>query len=173
MADTFIFQGHRRIFFLYVRQEIFSQFTDDLYMRRLLSIIFEILLYVAIAGAVLWGLPTFLSWKLETPYPIAGVTSSSMWPALKRGDLILIEGVEKAEIEMGDIVVWKHSGGFTIHRVVELNQKTLVTKGDGNFEADEPVRYEDVIGRALETHGRLFRIPYLGFVTITAQKYVN
>ncbi len=142
-------------------------------MNRLLSITLEILLYVAIAGGVLWGLPTFLSWKLETPYPIAGVTSSSMWPALKRGDLILIEGVLRDDIQKDDIVVWKHDGGFTIHRVVELNQKTLVTKGDGNFDTDEPVRYEDVIGRALETHGRLFRIPYLGFVTITAQKYIN
>ncbi|TSC69981.1 MAG: signal peptidase, endoplasmic reticulum-type [Parcubacteria group bacterium Gr01-1014_70] len=140
-------------------------------MKRFASIAIEILFYAAIAGGVLWGLPEFLSWKLGTPYPIAGVTSSSMWPALKRGDLILIKGVERSDIQKNDIVVWKHGGGFTIHRVVELNQKTLVTKGDGNFDADEPVRYEDVVGKALTVRGRLFRIPYAGFVTITAQSF--
>ncbi len=142
-------------------------------MKKALSIIFEILLYAVIAGGVLWGLPTFLSWKLDTPHPIAGVTSASMWPALRRGDLILIEGVAPSELEEGDIVVWRHEGGFTIHRVVALNQKTLVTKGDGNFDEDKPVRYEDIVGRAVEMRGKPFRIPYLGFVTITVQKHIN
>jgi len=142
-------------------------------MKKALSISLEILLYAAIAGGVLWGLPTFLSWKFDTPHPIAGVTSASMWPALHRGDLILIEGVAQSELKEGDIVVWRHEGGFTIHRVVALNQKTLVTKGDGNFDEDKPVRYEDVVGKAKELRGRPFRIPYIGFVTIMAQKYVN
>ena len=131
----------------------------------------EALIWVVVFGLIVWGLPRALAVWLETPYPMASVTSSSMWPALKRGDLILIEGVSKEELAVGDIVVWKNAEGFTIHRVVTLNQKTLVTKGDGNFQDDEPVRYEDVVGRSFQIRGEPARVPYLGFVTITLSKY--
>lgn len=140
-------------------------------MKRFLVITGEAIIWVAVFGVVVWGLPRALSVWLKTPYPLASVTSSSMWPVLKRGDLILIEGVLKEEFVVGDIVVWKNAEGFTIHRVTALNQKTLVTKGDGNFEDDAPVLYEDVVGRAFKIRGKPARVPYLGFVTITLSKY--
>lgn len=142
-------------------------------MKRFLIIAGEAIIWVAVFGVVVWGLPRALSMWLKTQYPLASVTSSSMWPVLKRGDLILIEGVSKDDLTVGDIVVWKNTEGFTIHRVTVLNQKTLVTKGDGNFEDDAPVRYEDVVGRAFKIRGKPVRVPYLGFVTITASGYMT
>ena len=102
---------------------------------------------------------------------MASITSGSMWPVLKTGDLILIQGAKKEDIRIGDVVVWKNVNGFTIHRVVQLTDKILVTKGDGNFKEDEPVKYEDVVGKAVSVNGKYVRIPYLGFVTIATSKY--
>ena len=135
-------------------------------MKKFFKIIFEILVYGAIVVAVVWGLPKGLSRMLNTPYPMATVTSGSMWPELKRGDLILIQGISKEQLAVGDIVVWRNSEGFTIHRVAKLGDKTFVTKGDANFREDDPVRYEDLVGRIYKIRGHNARLPYLGYIAI-------
>ncbi len=98
-----------------------------------------------------------------------------MWPVLHIGDLVLIQKIAKEDIKVGDIIVWQNAKGlpagrqgFTIHRVTKLNEKTLVTKGDGNFTADEPVRYEDVLGRTLMRGKDPLRIPYMGYISVWA-----
>jgi signal peptidase I len=137
--------------------------------RKIGKFFLNVVIYFAIVGALLYGLPRFLSWKLETPYPMAAITSGSMWPALKQGDLVFIQGVKgKEELHEGDVVVWQNANGFTIHRVVELREDTLVTKGDANFSEDAPVSYDDVIGKTVEIFGRHARLPYLGMVSVYA-----
>lgn len=139
-------------------------------MSKTTKSIINTVIYIAIIGAIVFGVPSFLSWKLGTEYPIAAITSGSMWPILKEGDLIFIKAVSKDEIEIDDIVVWQNANGFTIHRVVELKVSTLVTKGDGNFTKDKPVRYENVIGATVELAGKPARIPYLGFISMFGGK---
>ncbi|HLB57487.1 MAG TPA: signal peptidase I, partial [Gammaproteobacteria bacterium] len=116
-------------------------------MRRLFKFLLNVSIYIAIVVALLYGLPRFLSWYLETSYPIAAITSGSMWPALRQGDLVFIQHVSREDLKVGDIVVWQNPNGFTIHRVKELRENGLVTRGDANFTDDPPVQYEDVIGR--------------------------
>ena len=120
-------------------------------------------------AALAIGTPKALCYILDTEYPVASITSGSMWPALKKGDIVLMEGIEKSELKTGDIVVYKNEKGFTIHRIVELNEKTLKTKGDANNISDAPVKYEDVIGRTVSIFEKPFRIPKLGNVTIWAE----
>jgi len=133
----------------------------------------NLIVYVLIVVGIVWGLPTFLSWKLGTEYPIAAITSGSMWPVLKEKDLVFIKAVEREDIEVGDIVVWRNEKGFTIHRVVELRDATLITKGDANFKEDKPVKYEDVVGETVEVGDAPLRIPYLGFISIVGGKLGN
>ncbi|MEK7630863.1 MAG: signal peptidase I [Patescibacteria group bacterium] len=139
-------------------------------MKRALFFLLNLAVYVAIVAGVLFGLPRFLSWYLHTPYPMAAITSGSMWPVLHTGDLVFIEGVGKGDLRIGDIVVWKNPSGFTIHRVVRLGENTLVTKGDANFTEDDPVKYEDVVGRTHQVWGKNARIPYLGHITMYASQ---
>ena len=131
-----------------------------------LSLAINTIIYIAIIGGIVWGIPTFLSWKLGTEYPIAAITSGSMWPVLKQGDLVFIKAVGKEDIAVDDIVVWQNSKGFTIHRVIELKENTLITKGDGNFTKDDPVLYSDVIGETLVFRDKPIRFPYLGFISM-------
>ena len=135
-------------------------------MQKVFKTILEFGIYAAIVAGIVWGVPNFLSWKLGTQYPIAAITSGSMWPSLHTGDLVL-KKVPKEELSLGDIVVWENSQGFTIHRIVKLNADTLVTKGDANFTEDVPVAYDDVVGRnLLWSKNAPVRIPYLGYISV-------
>lgn len=123
--------------------------------------------YIAILAALIWGVPKGLTYALKTEYPMATITSGSMWPALKKGDLILIKGIDnKEEIKEGDIIVYRNPKGFTIHRVIGINEDTVVTKGDANNVADSPVKYEEIIGKPLGSNQKPFRIPILGNIGI-------
>ncbi|MEK7643423.1 MAG: signal peptidase I [Patescibacteria group bacterium] len=141
-------------------------------MKRIGKFFLNVSLYVAIVLGLLFGLPRALSWYLGTPYPIAAITSGSMWPALHTGDLVFIKAVSKENLKVGDVVVWKNDSGkgFVIHRVVRLKDKTFVTKGDANFIEDAPVKYEDLVGKTVQIFGRNARLPYFGLVTVYAHK---
>ena len=138
-------------------------------MNKKLKNILEWIVCAAAVVAIAYGTPIVLTKLLKTEYPVASITSSSMWPALKKGDLVLMEGVEKSELKIGDIVVYKNEKGFTIHRIIELNEKTLKTKGDANNISDLPVKYENIVGKSVSLFGKPFRIPKLGNVTIWAE----
>lgn len=129
------------------------------------------ILYLTILAGLVFGVPKGLVYLLKTDYPMATITSGSMWPALKKGDLVLIKGVQdKSEIQLGDIVVYNNPKGFTIHRVVKLNEDTLVTKGDANNVNDSPVGYEEVIGKALKMGNTTARLPLVGGIGLLINK---
>ncbi len=130
------------------------------------------LLYLAFVIALVVGTPKFLSWYLKSETPMAAITSDSMWPALKRGDLVFIEGVKPEQLEVGDVVVYSNARGFTIHRItaIDAEQGTMTTKGDANNVSDAPVKVTDIIGRAAEWGGKPIRIPKLGLISIFVSK---
>jgi len=140
-------------------------------MKKLFKNILGWILYIALLVGLIYGIPEGLSYVLKTGHPMASITSGSMWPALKRGDLILIKGIDgKEEIQVGDIVVYKNPKGFTIHRVIEMNEDTIVTKGDANNTNDSPVGYEEIIGKTLTIKNKPLRIPLLGMVSVLINK---
>ena len=140
-------------------------------MKKLLKILKEIVIYGLIVVALIYGIPKGLVYLLGTDYPMASITSSSMWPALKEGDLVLIKAVTQEELEINDVIVYQNEKGFTIHRLVKLNEETLVTKGDANNVNDSPVKYEQVVGRIVEFRDKPLRIPYLGMISVFVSKY--
>ena len=128
-------------------------------------------LYIAILIGLVYGIPRGLAYVLKTDHPMASITSGSMWPELKKGDLILIKGINsKEEINIGDIIVYTNVKGFTIHRVIEMNENNLVTKGDANNVKDSPIKYEEVIGKTLTINNKPFRIPFLGIIGLLVNK---
>ncbi len=134
-------------------------------LARRLAPALSLLVYVGfIAGAIV-NVPQAMSWGLDTAHPMATVSSQSMWPALHKGDLVFLEGVDRVEsLGVGDIIAFQHSRGVTVHRVVEIKDDMITTKGDGNAVEDVPIRFETVVGRVLEVSGRIVRVPYVGSV---------
>jgi signal peptidase I len=129
-------------------------------LRRVLSWA----VYIGIILLVIVFTPRILSWALGTQYPMASVTSSSMWPTLKKGDLVFLKGVDKPEdLEVGDIIGFElDDGGFAIHRVVRVDGDRITTKGDANRDEDPAIDFDRVIGRVPKIAGRLVKVPYLG-----------
>lgn len=137
--------------------------------KRPLQSLLNFLVYVVIIVGIVYGLPKFLVWKLKTNYPMAAITSGSMWPVLKTGDLVFIKGVEnQSQIQLKDIIVFRNrtTNTLTIHRVVNLSETKITTKGDANFSEDTPINFSDVIGKTLVWRGGPLHVPYLGSITV-------
>ena len=140
-------------------------------MNKLLKNLIGWILYLAVLVGLVYGIPKGLALLLKTDYPLASITSGSMWPALKKGDLVVIKGIEnKEEIQVGDIIVYKNQKGFTIHRVTKISSETVTTKGDANNVYDPPVEYEEIIGKALTFNQKPLRIPLIGSVSLLINK---
>jgi len=121
--------------------------------------------------------------------PLVVVEGNSMLPTLYNGDLVLIHKPEPAEIDVGDIVVYRSpaTGRLVIHRVIKVNIVKLpdgtlaykfVTRGDNNPVDDvaqglEPpggIPYSDILGVVVALNindgGPVpLRVPYLGLLT--------
>lgn len=124
-------------------------------------------LYVAFVSGAVYYTPKFLSHTLDTPYPMAAVTSSSMWPTLRKGDLVVLKGVDKLDdVHVGDIIAFRHESGFAIHRVVDIEGTQITTQGDANDIKDPPIGIDAVVGRVARVMGHIVRVPYLGNIPL-------
>ena len=129
------------------------------------SLLWWILFIVGVASAI-YFIPKGLTYVLNSDSPTLVVISRSMYPALNRGDLILVKGVTPEEIEVGTVVVFRHEGGLTVHRVVRIRGESITTKGDANPKEDNPITYEDVVGRVPAIGNSLLKIPMIGRVSL-------
>jgi len=104
---------------------------------------------------------------LNTHYPALAVASTSMLPTLNVGDLIIVQGVDPAEINAqyitGDIVVFRSPSDpdkLIVHRAVKMEARGdgywITTQGDKNPGPDQPFHESYLIGKVIA------RILYLG-----------
>jgi len=130
--------------------------------RKLIINILTIAIPILSVIAIYFALP----FVLATKNPFIVVASGSMRPALEVGDLIIVQGVPPADIQIGDIVVFDSPQGIrTIHRVTRIqilpNGIQFKTKGDANPN-EEPYWIAEQ-----KVHGRvMYRIPYIGWLAL-------
>ena len=120
---------------------------------------------VGVVGAV-YAIPQVLLRTLNSEHPTLTVISHSMYPALNRGDLILVKEAAPEEIEVGTVVVFRHGGGLAVHRVVSIKGETITTRGDANPAADDPITYDDIVGRVPTIGDSLVKIPLIGRISL-------
>ena len=112
-----------------------------------------------VAGVIGWPLAIVTSAVLLLGWDAHAVVSRSMEPALRPGDLLLVDPT--SSIGPDEIIVFDTGRGATAHRVVERVDGRLVTRGDANPEPDsDPVSDDQVLGRA-----RLV-VPLIGFLVL-------
>lgn len=77
----------------------------------------------------------------------------SMWPGFQDGDLLELELLPFAHINVGDCLVYRSiRGQAAVHRVVAKGH-ALVTRGDAMLSIDlEPVTEQQIIGRVIRRH---------------------
>ena len=124
-------------------------------------------LIVIIALVLIFSLKSSLT-KEEIPelfgYSPMTVLTGSMSPAIKPGDVIVVNERDKSNIKKGDIITFKGNGSMIVtHRVIEVVKEngklSFKTQGDANNTPDsELVTSEDVVGSLA------FRLPGFGYV---------
>jgi signal peptidase I len=107
--------------------------------------VFGLFATTLVAGLSAWAvLPALLGW-----FPFA-VTSGSMEPIVERGDVIVVQPHDGANLAEGTILVYDTAHGRVAHRITEvLSPVRYVTKGDANRDPDStPVDADQVVGVA-------------------------
>ena len=90
------------------------------------------------------------------------IGSGSMEPNLKVNDLIIVKSEESYNID--DIVTFKDDGHFTTHRIVEIENEKITTKGDYNNSEDPSITQEKIVGKMI------YRFKILGFLRYLLSK---
>ncbi|CAO3636835.1 unnamed protein product [Cunninghamella echinulata] len=124
---------------------------------------------------------TYMIWKslslaLNNERPVMVVLSTSMDPAINRGDLIVLTLPQNEPIQINDICVFKLPGREVpiVHRVIKLHddiktgKQYLLTKGDSNIGDDRLLYDNDQMWISEDHIVGIVKgfVPYVGMITI-------
>lgn len=98
---------------------------------------------------------------------IPRVASWSMYPTLCKGDRLELGPAEP--LHVGDLVVFRKPFGLVCHRLVARQEQVLLTKGDANSGAPEPVMLRDVLGIVVAVVRGSTRVVTADLVTLPPQ----
>ena len=125
-------------------------------------------IFISLVAISIFVIPALLRHYLGVNQPVLTVISSSMWPKLSRGDVVLVMKTDDADIKVGSVIVFRHERGLAVHRVVSLDNWNIITKGDANVKEDVPILYGDVVGRVPAIGSWLVKIPWVGHISLLA-----
>lgn len=79
------------------------------------------------------------------------VVSESMIPVYKIGDVLFVKEVDT--LKVGDDITYIGSGNFQdmiiTHRIIDINEDEITTKGVANVLEDEPIKKSQVYGKVV------------------------
>ncbi|MBD3227190.1 MAG: signal peptidase I [Candidatus Lokiarchaeota archaeon] len=138
---------------------------------------------IIIAGVFL----TFfiLGITLNTDTPLTVVSGQSMQPTYYEGDLLIVQGKDYEEIIVGDheakngsVIVYKRSydGLLIVHRVVDVRfnysgNEIYEFRAQGDNDATNPTPDPGWIPQQNIKGVVIFRIPFLGWISLVFTKY--
>jgi len=79
-------------------------------------------------------------------------TGNSMFPTLRKGDILRVVPFREREISLGDVVVYRSpcNGSLIVHRVVAVDKGFVQTKGDNaRFKDNIALLPDEIIGKVV------------------------
>lgn len=126
-------------------------------MKKVISIILNTLLVIAILILIIFAYNYIQTKFFHKDYSnIFGYTAfkvvtGSMYDAIDVGDIVIVKiKKEKDEFNKNDIIVFKEENSIITHRIVEIDGKNIITKGDANNTEDAPITREKVLGKVIK-----------------------
>ena len=115
-------------------------------LRTAFIIVISLVLGVKIYS---WNARSLTGNVLPMPFGYGGavVLSGSMEPAIMVDELILVKAEDHYEI--GDVVVFQSGKILVVHRLVAFDGEYIITQGDANNVADDPVPLEHIKGKVI------------------------
>ena len=81
-------------------------------------------------------------------YSFYNIVTGSMSDTIKIGDKVIVKlGKDVTE---GDIIAYQKDGEVIVHRLIEKNGDSFVTKGDANNATDEPISEKQILGKVVK-----------------------
>ncbi len=128
--------------------------------RRIIFRIVIIVIIGVVLGSVVYTINAKRLMHDEFPMPlgfgVSVVLTGSMEPTLKVNELVFV--VKADEYKEGDIVVYQKDNELIIHRIMLIDGDQVVTQGDNNPVADDPVPMSSIKGKLK------FSIPFIGLI---------
>ena len=130
-------------------------------IRKIISKTLTVLLIVFTILVMSLAAYNFISVKiLNKDYPnLFGYTffeivSGSMSPTIEKGDMIIVK--LDTDYKVGDIISFKDEDSIITHRIIEINDDKIVTKGDSNNTTDNPITKDKIVGKTVKIVSRAF-----------------
>ena len=122
-------------------------------MKRIKKIVF-VILSILLGLVLAFNIYNFISIKVMhkdlasiNGYAMLEVVSGSMEPTIYKGDIIIINTKDK-DYKENDIITFRgKEGEFVTHRIIEIDDKTMITKGDNNNSEDDPIKTSSIFGK--------------------------
>lgn len=84
-------------------------------------------------------------------YSVFQIKSGSMESKLKVGDVIIVNIIDSTDtIKKDEIISYIDEGKIITHRIVEIDENSIITKGDANNANDKPIKRSQVIGKVVK-----------------------
>lgn len=135
------------------------------------------LIYGFIAIFILLAIYKFITIKIMKKeysnifgYSTFEVISGSMSPSIEKYDIILVK--IGANYKINDVITFKEDNSIITHRVIDIKDDIIITKGDANNTKDLPVKKDMVIGKVVNVISRgsvwinIFKTPKVLFILI-------
>ena len=117
--------------------------------RILRSVLLTAISLILGFGIYSWNARSLTGNAMPMPFGfgMAVVLSGSMEPELSVDDVIVVRAAK--DYEVGDLVVYQDAHTLVVHKIVEKDGDTVVTKGTANTSADDPIDLSVIKGKVI------------------------
>jgi len=77
------------------------------------------------------------------------VTSDSMRPLLRGGDVVVVQSTDPHAVQPGAVLVVQRGGEWITHRLLAVDERGWHTHGDNTRYGDEAVSADQIVGRVI------------------------
>ena len=148
-------------------------------LKKILNVVKIVMIVFLIIFIICFGSIVYQKKVLKSSMPnlfgYAGgtIVSGSMQPNIMIGDYVIVS--VNGGYDVGDVVMFKRGNSYIAHRVIEVFDDGVITKGDANETEDTKISKDEVVGpvvKVVKGFGNfltfLSKYKYLIFVIIVA-----
>ena len=81
-------------------------------------------------------------------YSVFNVATGSMEPTIKQNDIIIVKTTNQYQEK--DIITFEKDGDYITHRIININDNNIITKGDANNTNDVAISKDAVVGKVVK-----------------------
>lgn len=124
------------------------------FVEKVIKIIFNIILILAVLLFIVVAYNFFniniLKHKYSNyfGYTFFEVETGSMSGAIEINDIVIVKITQ--DVSNNDIITFEQNDEIITHRIIDMDDNFIYTKGDANNSTDKPIKNKQVIGKVVK-----------------------